>query len=51
MTTSARSWPPPTPCFINWAPKETRQVRNGDWRRAYKGDFGDRIDGVGSGRC
>ncbi|MDK1344611.1 peptidase inhibitor family I36 protein [Streptomyces sp. 378] len=38
-------------CFINWAPKETRQVHNGDWRRAYKGDFGGRIDGVGSGRC
>ncbi|MEV0241650.1 peptidase inhibitor family I36 protein [Streptomyces sp. NPDC050674] len=38
-------------CFINWQPKETRQVQNGDWRRAYKGDFGGRIDGVNGGRC
>ncbi|MFJ3926619.1 peptidase inhibitor family I36 protein [Streptomyces sp. NPDC090022] len=34
-------------CFINWGPKETRSVHNGDWRRDYQGDFGGRIDGVG----
>ncbi|MEU3356262.1 peptidase inhibitor family I36 protein [Streptomyces sp. NPDC037389] len=38
-------------CFINWDPKETRQVHNGDWRRAYGGDFGGRIDGVNGGNC
>ncbi|GHF67749.1 hypothetical protein GCM10010218_56550 [Streptomyces mashuensis] len=38
-------------CFINWSPKETRQVRNGDWRRAYGSDFGGRIDGVNGGTC
>ncbi|KNB52109.1 hypothetical protein AC230_13195 [Streptomyces caatingaensis] len=38
-------------CFINWQPKETRAVHNGDWRRSYKGDFGGRIDGVNGGHC
>ncbi|MDJ0346453.1 peptidase inhibitor family I36 protein [Streptomyces sp. H10-C2] len=38
-------------CFINWDPKETRQVRSGDWRRDYGGDFGGRIDGVNGGNC
>ncbi|MBH1934896.1 peptidase inhibitor family I36 protein [Streptomyces sp. AV19] len=38
-------------CFINWQPKETRAVHNGDWRRQYKGDFGGKIDGVNAGHC
>ncbi|GAA2931777.1 hypothetical protein GCM10020221_29500 [Streptomyces thioluteus] len=38
-------------CFINWQPKETRTVHNGDWRRSYKGDFGGKIDGVNAGHC
>ncbi|MFD9483050.1 peptidase inhibitor family I36 protein [Streptomyces sp. NPDC059991] len=33
-------------CFINWSPKETRVVRNGDNRIDYRSDFGGRIDGV-----
>ncbi|MFK8906490.1 peptidase inhibitor family I36 protein [Streptomyces sp. YS-3] len=36
-------------CFINWDPKETRVVRNGDYRINYGSDFGGRIDGVGNG--
>ncbi|MFJ7203770.1 peptidase inhibitor family I36 protein [Streptomyces sp. NPDC098789] len=35
-------------CFVDWKPKETRQVREGDWRRSYRGDFGGRIDAVQS---
>ncbi|OAR22236.1 hypothetical protein A8W25_21395 [Streptomyces sp. ERV7] len=35
-------------CFINWDPKETRVVRNGDNRINYRSDFGGRIDGVGN---
>ncbi|GAA2251976.1 MULTISPECIES: peptidase inhibitor family I36 protein [Kitasatospora] len=38
-------------CFINWNPKETRQVRSGDWRRSYEDDIGGRIDGVNGGNC
>jgi hypothetical protein len=38
-------------CFINWQPKETREVHNGDWRRSYKGEFGGKIDGVNPGHC
>ncbi|MBL1084026.1 peptidase inhibitor family I36 protein [Streptomyces actinomycinicus] len=38
-------------CFVNWDPKETRQVHNGDWRRAYGSDFGGRVDGVNGGTC
>lgn len=38
-------------CFIDWQPKATRQVRSGDWRRSYLGDFGGRIDAVNGGNC
>ncbi|WP_220040189.1 peptidase inhibitor family I36 protein [Nonomuraea aridisoli] len=41
-------------CFINWirpgSQKETRVVRNGDYRRVYDNDFGGRIDAVAP-RC
>ncbi|MEO3798234.1 peptidase inhibitor family I36 protein [Nonomuraea sp. B10E15] len=41
-------------CFINWihvpTRKETRIVRNGDYRRVYDNDFGGRIDAVAP-RC
>ncbi|KAB8193313.1 hypothetical protein FH608_022285 [Nonomuraea phyllanthi] len=41
-------------CFINWIHvpdrKETRVVRDGDYRRVYKNDFGGRIDAVAP-RC
>ncbi|MEQ4722913.1 peptidase inhibitor family I36 protein [Nonomuraea sp. B19D2] len=37
-------------CFINWIHvpdnKETRVVRDGDYRRVYKNDFGGKIDAV-----
>ncbi|MEV4113329.1 peptidase inhibitor family I36 protein [Nonomuraea sp. NPDC049695] len=37
-------------CFINWISvpdrKETRVVRDGDYRRVYKDDFGGKIDAV-----
>ncbi|GAA3651262.1 hypothetical protein GCM10022224_012700 [Nonomuraea antimicrobica] len=41
-------------CFINWIHvpdrKETRIVRNGDYRRVYDNDFGGKIDAVAP-RC
>ncbi|MDX3102304.1 peptidase inhibitor family I36 protein [Nonomuraea angiospora] len=41
-------------CFINWIHvpdrKETRVVRDGDYRRVYKDDFGGKIDAVAP-RC
>ncbi|MEU6719144.1 hypothetical protein ABZ897_47430 [Nonomuraea sp. NPDC046802] len=41
-------------CFINWISvpdrKETRVVRNGDYRKVYKNDFGGKIDAVAP-RC
>ncbi|WP_345570066.1 peptidase inhibitor family I36 protein [Nonomuraea rosea] len=40
-------------CFINWIHvpdrKETRVVRDGDYRRVYKDDFGGKIDAVAPG--
>ncbi|MFG1707849.1 peptidase inhibitor family I36 protein [Nonomuraea sp. M3C6] len=37
-------------CFINWIHvpdrKETRVVRDGDYRKVYKDDFGGKIDAV-----
>jgi hypothetical protein len=40
-------------CFINWIHvpdrKETRVVRNGDYRKVYKNDFGGKIDAVAPG--
>ncbi|MFD0885535.1 peptidase inhibitor family I36 protein [Streptosporangium algeriense] len=37
-------------CFINWIRvpdrKETRVVRNGDYRKVYDNDFGGKIDAV-----
>ncbi|MFJ8034747.1 peptidase inhibitor family I36 protein [Streptomyces sp. NPDC096032] len=35
-------------CLINWQPKETRLVHNGDYRINYTTDFGGRVDGVGT---
>ncbi|RCG30440.1 hypothetical protein DQ384_14010 [Sphaerisporangium album] len=41
-------------CFINWIHvpdnKEVRVVRNGDYRKVYKNDFGGKIDAVAP-RC
>jgi hypothetical protein len=38
-------------CFIACEPVGKRQAHNGDWRYAYLGDFGGRMDSVAPGLC